>query len=70
MDRAWDGARTLIVVGHNPGLQAYVVERLIEGGASRRDIERVSKSFPTAAAAILAIDEADRASLERLLEPA
>lgn len=68
---AIDGAaaqcETLIVVGHNPGLQEAAVQLLEEAAAARPDIEQVAARFPTATAAVYAIDPAGRASLETLL---
>jgi phosphohistidine phosphatase len=59
-------AGTLMVVAHNPGLQELAVNLLIDGGGSNSDIERLSAGFPTAAAAVFAIDEAGRGHLEAL----
>ncbi len=55
---------TLIVVGHNPGLHELAVELLVDAAASAADIEAVSARFPTATAAVYAIDPAGRASLD------
>ncbi|MEO7026887.1 MAG: histidine phosphatase family protein [Caulobacteraceae bacterium] len=53
---ATTAADTVLVVGHNPSLQELAVNLLIEGGADASDIERLSAGFPTAAAAVMAID--------------
>jgi phosphohistidine phosphatase len=66
---AVDGADTVIVVAHNPGLQELAVNLLIESDASPRDIERLSAGFPTAAAAVFAIDPEGRGRLEAFLHP-
>jgi phosphohistidine phosphatase len=58
---------TLVVVGHNPGLQEVAVELLIEASASRAELEPVAARFPTATAAVYAVDSNGRASLEGLL---
>ncbi len=47
---------TVLVVGHNPSLQELAVNLLIEGRAGASDIERLSAGFPTATAAVMAID--------------
>lgn len=48
--------RTLMVVGHNPGLQDLALALLIEGGGPSSSIERVGSRFPTGAAAVFLID--------------
>jgi phosphohistidine phosphatase len=60
------GAATVMVVAHNPGLQELAVNTLVDSGGSHSDIERLSAGFPTAAAAVFAIDEAGRGHLEAL----
>ncbi len=62
-------AEVVIVVGHNPGLQAYAVECLSRGGASVRAIGRIAASFTPAMAVVLAIDAEGRASLDGLYDP-
>ena len=57
---------TVMVVGHNPGLQELAVNLLIENAGSHRDIETLSAGFPTSAAAVFSYDAAGRASLEAL----
>jgi phosphohistidine phosphatase len=57
---------TLMVIGHNPGLHEVAVELLIDASASGVEIERVAARFPTATAAVYAIDEAGRARLDAL----
>jgi phosphohistidine phosphatase len=63
-DRETTGAETVMVVGHNPGLQELAVNLLIESAGSHHDIEVLSAGFPTSAAAVFVFDEAGRASLE------
>ncbi len=67
---AIDGAAarcdTLIVIGHNPGLHEVAVELLIEAAASGAGSNRVAARFPTATAAVYAIDEAGRTRLDAL----
>jgi phosphohistidine phosphatase len=59
-------AGTVMVVGHNPSLQELAINLLIDGGASASDVEKVSAGFPTATAAVFAIDPMGRAALEGL----
>jgi phosphohistidine phosphatase len=61
-----DQCDTLIVIGHNPGLHEVAIELLIDASASGAEIERVAARFPTATAAVYAIDEAGRARLDAL----
>jgi phosphohistidine phosphatase len=68
--RAVDGeAYTVMVVGHNPGLQELSVELLITGRAPPREVERIEAGFPTAAAAVFRLGEDGRATLEGVLHP-
>lgn len=53
-------ARTVLVVGHNPGLQELAVRLLVEGGAAAGLIARAQRQFPTAAAAVFLFDDAGR----------
>ena len=64
IDAAADDCDTMIVVGHNPGAHEVAVELLIDASASAAEIERVAARFPTATAAVYAIDDAGRARLE------
>jgi phosphohistidine phosphatase len=58
---------TLIVIGHNPGLHELAVELLVDAAASAADVEAVAARFPTATAAVYAIDAVGRASLDGVL---
>jgi phosphohistidine phosphatase len=53
-------ARTVMVVGHNPGLQDLMVGMLRDGGAAAGLVDRAESQFPTAAAAVFLIDDAGR----------
>ena len=64
IDAAADSCDTMIVVGHNPGMHEVAVELLIDASASAAEIERVDARFPTSTAAVYAIDDTGRASLE------
>ncbi len=59
-------ARTVMVVGHNPGLQELAVNLLIRDAGSALDVERLSSRFPTATLAVFQIDADGGASLEDL----
>jgi phosphohistidine phosphatase len=61
--------QVVVVVGHNPGLQSYALDLLKKGSAPRGVQARVAAGFPPATAAMFAIDEAGRASLDGLFDP-
>lgn len=56
----------IMVVGHNPSLQDLAVSLLEDGAADGRDVESIACGFPTATAAVLAVDAAG-ARLEALV---
>ena len=56
-------AQTVMLVGHNPGIQQYAAHLALQGGADRRSIDR----FPTGSAVVFAIDDKGRPRLERVL---
>ena len=60
---------TLIVVGHNPGLQELAVLLLIEGGAPSALVSRAQRQFPTAAAAVFLFDGNGRPAFDGLFFP-
>ena len=62
-------AETVVVVGHNPGLQTYALAMLEKGGAPRGVQARIAAGFPPATAAMFVIDAAGRASLDGLFDP-
>jgi phosphohistidine phosphatase len=66
IEAAADRGDTLIVIGHNPGMHELGVDLLIDASASAAEVEQVAARFPTATAAVYAIDPAGRASLERV----
>ncbi|MDE2487104.1 MAG: histidine phosphatase family protein [Alphaproteobacteria bacterium] len=66
---AGEGCRTLIVVGHNPGLQELTVELLRQGAASPALVARAQREFPTAAAAVFLIDANGRPAFDGLFFP-
>lgn len=69
-----DNAGTLLVVGHNPGLQDFATE--IVGSGAKADRKRLATQFPTAALAVIDF-EAERwadiapgtGRLERFVKP-
>jgi phosphohistidine phosphatase len=66
IDAAADRCETMMVIGHNPGLHEVAVDLLIDASATAAEIEPVAARFPTATAAVYAIDAAGRASLDGL----
>jgi phosphohistidine phosphatase len=55
--RAPDEAKTLLLIGHNPGLAAFATS--LCGGGSKKAREKMSAKFPTAGLAVIEFD-ADR----------
>ncbi|ESQ74399.1 histidine phosphatase family protein [Asticcacaulis sp. AC402] len=51
----------LLLVGHNPGVQALVADYLFEGAAGAEIIEKVRGGYPTATATVFEVDAAGRA---------
>ena len=60
---------TVMVVGHNPGLQDLTVQMLKAGGAPPALIAKAQNGFPTAAAAVFLFDHAGRPSYDGLFFP-
>ncbi len=53
-----DGASTLMVIGHNPGLHDFALSLLREGGSHDHvGAERLTEKFPTACAALFESDD-------------
>jgi phosphohistidine phosphatase len=61
---------TVMVVGHNPGLQDLTVQMLREGGAPAALIAKAQNGFPTSAASVFLFDHAGRPSYDGLFFPA
>lgn len=61
--------RTVMVVGHNPGLQELIVALLTEAAAAPQLIARAKAGFPTGAAAVFLIDANGRPAFDGLLMP-
>jgi phosphohistidine phosphatase len=68
-ERAGEKAATVMVVGHNPGLQELAVRLLIEGSAPTSLVEQARRRFPTAAAAVFLIDDNGRPAFDGLFFP-
>ena len=62
-------ADTVMMIGHNPGLQELSVNLLIEGSAAAHHIEQLEARFPTAAAAAFLIDADGRAAFDGVFSP-
>ena len=68
-ERAGEAADTVMVVGHNPGIQELAVQLLAEGSAPASLIDRARRQFPTAAAAVFLFDDNGRPSFDGLFFP-
>jgi phosphohistidine phosphatase len=66
---AGDACRTLMVVGHNPGLQELTIQLLQEGGAPLGLVARAQRHFPTAAASVFLFDHNGRPHYDGLFFP-
>ena len=60
---------TVMVVGHNPGLQELTVALLREGHAPAGLIARAQRNFPTAAASVFLIDAQGQPHFDGLFFP-
>lgn len=69
VEAAGETCGTVMVVGHNPGLQELAVTLLREGSAPGGLIARAQGSFPTAAAAVFLFDAAGRPHYDGLFYP-
>jgi phosphohistidine phosphatase len=54
LHRAPDDAKTLLLIGHNPGLGSLAVS--LCGAGSKKALERMSAKFPTAGLAVIDFD--------------
>jgi phosphohistidine phosphatase len=68
-ERLGKGRGTVVVVGHNPGLQELAVRLLRDGHAPAAFLVRAQRHFPPAAAALFDIDAAGRATASGLCYP-
>jgi phosphohistidine phosphatase len=69
VDTEAPGAETLMVIGHNPGLQELAITLLSESAAASRDADLISVGFPTATLAVLDMRDPGGAHLEGLFNP-
>jgi phosphohistidine phosphatase len=69
VDEASDEAETIMVIGHNPGLQELGVQLVADGGAPRPQATRMEDGFPTAAAWVFRVRKPGDVSLEAVYEP-
>lgn len=60
---------TVIIVGHNPGLQELTVQLLREGSAPAGLIAKAQRDFPTACAAVFLFDANGRPQFDGLFIP-
>ena len=68
-EAAGRGSGTVIVVGHNPGLQELTVQLLVEGSAPPALVARAQRQFPTGAASVFLIDANGRPAFDGLFFP-
>lgn len=66
---AGEGCATVMVVGHNPGLQELTIQLLIEGSAPASLVARAQRHFPPAAAAVFLFDSNGRPHFDGLFFP-
>ena len=69
VEDARDDAGCLIVVAHNPGVHQLAREYLVEASASPAALDRMAGGFPTAAAALVAVDASGRLVFDGFLQP-
>jgi phosphohistidine phosphatase len=67
---AAEGARTIIIVGHNPGLHELALDLAARGDADPPDWARLQRGLPTGAAAVFDYDGQGVATLAALHLPA
>ena len=68
-EAAGEDSRTVLVVGHNPGLQELTIRLLAEGSAPSTLLARAHAAFPPAAAAVFLFDAAGRPAYDGLFFP-
>jgi phosphohistidine phosphatase len=68
-EKAGEAAKTVIMVGHNPGMQELTVRLLQEGAAAPDLIARAQRNFPTASAAVFLFDANGRPHYDGLFFP-
>jgi len=68
-EAAGRASATVMVVGHNPGLQELTIQLLIEGSAPASLVARAQRNFPTAAASVFLFDSNGRPHFDGLFFP-
>lgn len=68
-EAAGETSGTVMIVGHNPGLQELTIRLLSEGSAPAPLIARAHAAFPTAASAVFLFDAVGRPSYDGLFFP-
>jgi phosphohistidine phosphatase len=66
---AGETAATVMVVGHNPGMQELTIRLLQEGSAPAGLVAKAQRNFPTAAAAVFLFDSNGRPHFDGLFYP-
>jgi phosphohistidine phosphatase len=62
-------AATIMVVGHNPGLQELALQLAIDSGAPQVQIARIADGFPPATACVFRMNGTVGVGLEAIYEP-
>jgi phosphohistidine phosphatase len=62
-------AKSVVLVGHNPGLHELTIALLRQGGGASADLARVQAGFPTAAVAAFSVGQDGALSAARLFFP-
>jgi len=68
-EAAGESSGTVMIVGHNPGLQDLTIRLLAEGSAPQTLIARAHGAFPPSAAAVFLFDAAGRPAYDGLFFP-
>jgi phosphohistidine phosphatase len=68
-EAAAGGAATVMLVGHNPGLQELGLQLAIDSGAPPVQIARIADAFPTATACVFQMNGPRGGGLEAMYEP-
>lgn len=61
-----EGAQTVMVIGHNPGLHELVVRLAVQGGTEPLSFNKIRSRFPTATTAVFAFGSGGPPVLEHL----
>jgi uncharacterized protein (DUF952 family)/phosphohistidine phosphatase SixA len=69
LDNACSSPETVMVVGHNPGLQELGLRLAIDAGAAAPHIDRIAEGFPTGAAVVFRMNGMNSVGLEAIHEP-